>query len=206
MQHQWLSRRGTDSLILLFGGWALGASAFAGMGSDADALLVHDYRDLDDPLPEVGQYDHVDLVAFSFGVASAVHWMSAVAFLPERLVAISGTLSPADVDRGIAPEMIRATADSLSDDGFARFCRRAGLAGPAPAIDIVAARAELHAVIDRGPAPDHPIDRIWIPGHDRIIPTQAQETAWKSQEHSIRRCPGSHIPFGPEQNWAEWIR
>jgi len=205
MQQQWLSRRGTSSLILLFGGWAIGAAVYNRMVSDIDVMLVQDYRDLDDPLSVLAQYDRVDLVAFSFGVASAIHWSKGNGFQPTRLIAISGTLSPVNPDKGIRPAIIRATADNLSDDSFARFCRRAGLAGPAPTIDINAARAELHAVIDRGPAPDHPFDRIWIPQRDRIIPTQAQETAWKRQAHSVRQCPGPHIPFSPGQNWEEWI-
>ena len=205
MQHQWLLRRGTSRLLLVFGGWAIGSAAFAGMVSDVDVMLVQDYRDLDDPLPALSHYDRVDLVGFSFGVASAIHWAKGNGFRPTRRIAIGGTLSPANADKGLPPERIRATANNLSVDSFARFCRRAGLANSVPAIDIDFARSELHDVIDRGPAPDHPFERIWIPQRDRIIPTQAQERAWKLQGHSIRRCPGAHIPFGPGQNWEQWI-
>ena len=205
MKRQWLKRSDTANLILAFGGWALGAAPFGELTSDGDVLLVDDYNRLDDPLEELAQYDHVDLVAFSFGVASAAHWLARTGFQPARLTAISGTLSPAHADKGIAPDMIRATADGLCRDSFAKFCRRAGLECPAPTINIEAARAELIAVINRGPAPEIGFDRIWIPKQDRIIPPSAQETAWSQQQHAIRRIPGRHVPFRRGQSWAEWI-
>lgn len=205
MKRQWLSRSETALLTLVFGGWAVGAAAFDGLRGDHSVLLVQDYTRLDDPLPELAQFDDVNLVAFSFGVSSAAHWMSRVGYQPARRVAVAGTLFPADKERGIAPDLIRATADNLSDDSFARFCRRAGLKSAAPDIDIAAARAELHAIIRRGPAPDTRFDRIWIPQRDRVIPAAAQERAWSAQRHAIRSVPGPHIPFEKGQSWAGWI-
>ncbi|MES0864894.1 pimeloyl-ACP methyl esterase BioG family protein [Ruegeria sp. SCPT10] len=206
MKRQWLFRADSASLTVVFGGWAVGAAAFAGLSSDGAVLLVEDYTRLDDPLPELAQYDEVTLVSFSFGVASAAHWMAQTGFIPTRQIAISGTLWPADKDKGIAPDLIRATAENLSDDSFVKFCRRAGLKTPAPAIDIKAARAELGAIVERGPAPDAQFDRIWIPKRDRIIPTQAQVLAWDSQPHAIRYVPTPHFPFEVGQSWADWIK
>lgn len=205
MKRQWLTRTDRADLTLVFGGWALGTAPFNGLTGGGDVLFVDDYTQLDDPLPELAQYDRVELLAFSFGVASAAHWLDGTGLRPDRLVAVSGTLFPADADRGIAPDMIRATADQLSDDSFARFCRRAGLGGPAPALDIETARAELYAVIDRGSAPETTFDRIWIPERDRIIPTKAQEVAWASQPDAIRRIQAPHVPFRDGQSWAEWL-
>ncbi len=205
MKRHWLARSGTETLTLAFGGWALGPAPFANLSGGGDVLVVDDYSELDDPLPELAQYDRVDLIAYSFGVASSAHWMSMTGFAPQRRIAVAGTLSPADAQKGIAPEMIRATADQLSADSFARFCRRAGLEGPAPKIDIDAARAELYAVIDRGPAPETSFNRIWIPKQDRIIPTRAQETAWAGQQQAIRHVPGPHVPFRKGQGWADWL-
>ena len=206
MKKQWLSRADSASLIVVFGGWAVGAAAFARLSSDGAILFVEDYTRLDDPLPELAKYDEVTLLSFSFGVASAAHWMAQIGFTPTRQIAIGGTLWPADEDKGIAPDLIRATAENLSEDSFARFCRRAGLKSPAPAIDIAAARSELNAIIDRGPAPDTRFDRIWIPKRDRVIPTQAQVLAWNSQPHALRYVSAPHIPFDAGQSWTDWIR
>ncbi|WP_170429237.1 pimeloyl-ACP methyl esterase BioG family protein [Ruegeria arenilitoris] len=205
MKQRWLSRNGTNDLILIFGGWALGTAPFSGLVGGGDVLFVDDYTRLDDPLPDLEQYDDVDLIAFSFGVASAGHWLAQTGFRPKRLVAVSGTLYPADSERGIAPDMIRATADNLTESSFAKFCRRAGLDGPAPEIDVFAAQAELHAVIDRGDCPDVVFDRIWIPERDRIIPTHAQEAAWHDQLDAARSIAAPHVPFRRGQSWQEWL-
>ncbi|MCG7522175.1 pimeloyl-ACP methyl esterase BioG family protein [Ruegeria sp. Ofav3-42] len=205
MKQRWLSRSGTDDLILVFAGWALGAAPFTGLSGGGDVLLVDDYTRLDEPLDDLTQYDRVNLIAFSFGVASAAHWLTQSGFRPYRLIAVSGTLCPADAERGIAPEMIRATADQLTENSFTKFCRRAGMEGPVPAIDVDAARAELHAVIERGDAPEMAFDRVWIPQRDRVIPTHAQEVAWTSQQSAIRSISAPHIPFRSGQSWEEWI-
>lgn len=205
MKHQWLAQTGTNELILVFGGWALGAAPFVELFGDQDVLLVDGYTTLDTNLPDLTSYGHISLIAFSFGVASAVHWLRETGFIPNRLIAVSGTFSPADATHGIAPAMIRATAENLTPSSFAKFCRRAGLEPPAPALDVEAAKAELLAVIQRGPAPTMKFDRIWVPDQDRIIPTQAQHAAWATQQQAIRSLPGPHVPFRKGQTWAEWL-
>lgn len=204
MKHQWLSRSDGTDLTLVFGGWALGAAPFDGLTDADNLLLVQDYTQIDAPLPLDG-FDRVRLLAFSFGVVSAAHWLAQTGFRPDRLVAVSGTLNSASAEFGIAPEMIRATADNLSEASFTKFCRRAGLVARAPALDLNAARAELLAVIDRGAAPDPGFDRIWIPQRDRVIPTTAQEAAWADQSDIIRRVDTPHVPFAAGQSWAEWF-
>lgn len=205
MKRRWLIHSGTENVLVVFGGWALGGAPFVGIEATSDVLLVQDYTRLDDPLSDLDDYKHISLIAFSFGVASAAHWLDQTGRQPDRLIAVSGTLSPADSERGIAPDMIRATAEQLSADSFAKFCRRAGLDGPAPEIDIEAARAELYAVIERGPAPDPGFNRIWIPQRDRIIPTRAQEAAWEAHQEATRTIPGGHVPFRNGQSWEEWV-
>ncbi|WP_170574168.1 pimeloyl-ACP methyl esterase BioG family protein [Ruegeria atlantica] len=205
MKQRWLSRLGTKEVLVIFGGWALGAAPFESVAGDMDVLLVEDYTRLDDPLTDLVSFGRVNLLAFSFGVASAAHWLAQTGFRPDKLTAVSGTLSPADPECGIVPDLIRATAEHLSPANFTKFCRRAGLDGPAPEIDIDAARAELYAVIDRGTAPDTRFDRIWIPERDRIIPSQAQHAAWVTQQEAVRRISGAHVPFQSGQSWEEWL-
>ena len=205
MNHQWLARSEQSDLIFVFGGWALGARPFSDLTEPGNVLLAEDYTCLDDPLPDLAQFDRVDLLAFSFGVVSAAHWLRRTGFKPSRMIAVSGTLHPASTEYGIAPDVIRATADQLSRASFAKFCRRAGLTGDPPALNVEAARAELHAVIARGPAADPGFDRIWIPDRDRIVPTAAQDAAWRSSSNIIKRIAGPHVPFKSGQNWAEWL-
>ena len=205
MRREWLQRVGTGELTLVFGGWGLGVSPFAGMTGAGDVLFVEDYTLLDDPVAEVSGYDHVALLAYSFGVASAVHWMTEHGVQPDRKVAVNGTLYPADKDRGIAPEVVEATIAGLSEQSFAGFCRRAGVKGSVPEINVTAAQAELRMIMARGNAPDVSFDRVWIADRDRIIPTKAQERAWHGQEAVVRRISAPHQPFAPEQSWQEWL-
>ncbi|WP_372887250.1 pimeloyl-ACP methyl esterase BioG family protein [Shimia sp.] len=205
MKARWLHRDGGGVLTLVFGGWALGPAPFLTLSGAGDVLFLEDYRDLDHPLSQRDDYDELRLLAFSFGVVSAAHWLSRTGVQPARRVAVSGTLFPADHRRGIPPDRVRATAAGLSPVSFARFCQRAGHIGPAPQIDIAAAQAELLAVIDRGAAPDPGFDRIWIPRSDRILPTSAQVCAWQGREDAVRLIPGPHVPFRAGQSWTEWM-
>ncbi|MEC9198182.1 MAG: pimeloyl-ACP methyl esterase BioG family protein [Pseudomonadota bacterium] len=205
MRVQWLQRRGGSALKLVFGGWALGPGPFADLVGEADVLFVDDYRNLETPIAACDDYDELRLFAFSFGVAAAAHWMARTGTQVSRRVALSGTLYPAERARGIAPETVRATAEGLTTQSFAKFCTRAGLRGPAPEIDLTAARDELLAVIARGPAPETRFDRIWIPERDRIIPTAAQECAWQGQTEAVRRVSGPHLPVKAGETWDRWL-
>lgn len=205
MRRHWLARQGGSELTLVFGGWALGPSPFVVLADGVDVLVVDDYRDLSDDLPETADYDSVRMLAYSFGVASAAHWLGGRSLRPTRCVAVNGTLFPADAERGIAPEMVAATADGLTEASFARFCRRAGLAGDVPTLDIPAAQAELRNIAARGPAPGFEFDRVWIASRDRIIPTAAQEAAWAHIPQAIRRMDGPHVPFAKGQSWEAWF-
>lgn len=205
MEAQWLARTGSTDLLLIFGGWAIGAAPFQGLTGRGDVLFLDDYRQIDLSMAKIAGYQRVDLVGFSFGVAAAGHWMTQTGFTPDSKTAINGSLSPVDMRHGIAPEMVAATADNLSVQSFARFCRRAGYLGAAPEIDIPACQSELRAVIARGPAPAMAFDRVWIAEGDRIMPAKAQRAAWSGLSGDIRSHPGPHIPFQSGQSWEEWV-
>lgn len=145
MQCEWLQQAGSQDVIVVFGGWALGAAPFAGLQGDQDVLFVDDWRDLEAELPDLGPYRRRSLIAFSFGVAAAGHWLAAHPLGFDRKVAVNGTLDPVSVTYGIAPEVVEATAAGLSDASFAAFCRRSGV-NSAPVIDIDARREELRCV------------------------------------------------------------
>ncbi|MCT4554021.1 MAG: DUF452 family protein [Pelagimonas sp.] len=205
MKRHWLGQTGQGELTLVFAGWALGAVPFQGLRSAGDVLVVEDFTTLDDPLPEIAGYERLRLLAFSFGVASAAHWMAQHGVEPAQKVSVAGTLHPADADRGIAPELVEATAAGLTDTSFANFCRRAGLPVAAPQIDIPARQAELRTIAARGSAPQTAFDRIWIPSRDRIIPGAAQNAAWADQGQVIRPVNAPHVPFRTGQSWDQWF-
>ncbi|RNF36016.1 pimeloyl-ACP methyl esterase BioG family protein [Paracoccus methylarcula] len=205
MKRHWLQRNGARHLLIVFGGWGLGPGIFAGMQSRADLLVVEDYRQLDlDPMI-AASYEQSSLLGYSFGVASMLHWLHGTGWHPARLVAVNGTAHPASRDMGIAPEIIEATARSLSPASFAGFARRCGHSASLPAIDPDARQQELRAIIQRGSAPERSFDRIWIAERDRIIPPRAQIAAWSAQADAVRFLSAAHQPFAAGQRWEDWL-
>lgn len=204
MNVTWLKQTGASDLIVVFGGWALGSAPFSTLSGPQDILFFDDYRHLDAPVPGRETYNAITVFAFSFGVASALHWLEKTGFSPDRLIAVNGTPYPADAERGIAPDMIAATADQLSYASFLRFCRRAGSILPAP-FDIAARQEELRAIAHRGSAKPRKVDRIWISAKDRIIPTHAQRAAWTEQSDQVQEIDAPHMPFAAGQSWEGWL-
>ena len=203
MKAHWLHHTGTARLILVFGGWALGPSVFDGLDGAQDVLFVEDYRDLGTSLPQLADYDQVTLLAYSFGVASAAHWLAAHDVSVARKIAVNGTLFPSDETRGIPPAMVEATAQGLSPASFTKFCRRAG--AQVPEIDLIAAKAELLSIAARGAAPETAFDLAWIATRDRIVPPGAQRLAWSGRSDDVREMAASHQPFAAAQSWEQWI-
>lgn len=204
MKQQWLKRSGTDDLLLVFGGWGIGIAPFKGINGPQDVLFIDDYRGLD-TISAINDYAHVSLLAWSFGVAAATHWITQTGAKPDCLVAVNGTFWPADATRGIAPDVVEATASGLNTANFTKFCRRAGYRGDIPWQNHDTARDELGAIVKRGPAPEIAFDRVWISERDRIIPPTAQKTAWSSQNHAIRHINSTHTPFAAGQTWQGWL-
>ncbi len=204
MKTRWLQRDGADALILVFGGWALGAAPFAHLGGAADVLLLSDYRSLDFDLEPLRPYARRSLIAYSFGVATAGHALASGELNFGRKVAICGSLNPADEHLGIPPERVRQTADQLTETSLRQFARRAG--SPLPeASDIPALRDELHAVIARGPAPDPGFDRIWLGRNDRVFLPENLEAAWRMQTDRVRWLEAGHNPFAAFIDWRDLL-
>lgn len=204
MKTQWLQRNGADALILVFGGWALGAAPFAHLNGVADVLLLSDYRTLDfDPEP-LRPYARRSLIAYSFGVAVAGHVLRSAELAFDRRVAVCGSLHPADERFGIPPERVRQTAEQLTETSLRQFARRAGSPLPAHS-EIPALRDELHAVIARGAAPDPSFDRIWLGRNDRIFPPENLEAAWRDQSDQVRLLDTGHNPFSAFADWRDLL-
>ncbi|MTH95232.1 pimeloyl-ACP methyl esterase BioG family protein [Roseibium sp. RKSG952] len=205
MKTRWLKRQGSSRLILLFGGWATGSSVFESLQGSDDVLVVDDYRHLDLDPAVTDRYDTRSVLAYSFGVVSALHWFHATGYRPDRLVAVNGTPFPSCRDKGIDPDVLVATTNSLSQETLARFFRRCGMIIGNPNPDMEGLREELAVIIRRGAAAPLPFDRIWISTADRIIPSKAQTSAWSEQESAIRYINAPHQPFDATQSWEDWL-
>lgn len=197
MQATWVRRNGTARLLVVFGGWAVGADPFRHLARDCDLLFLDDYRDLDWEPGGLEGYDDRVLLAWSFGVPAYAHWSVGRADPFTRKVAANGTVSPVDRRAGIPPVIYRATHDGLNADSYQDFLTRAwGAEQPRAEIDVAARRSELAAVEQRGAAREVSFDRIWISGKDGIFPPANMTRAWAGQAGAVRTLPDApHVPF-----------
>lgn len=202
MKSQWLQRNGADDLIVVFGGWALGAAPFAHLSGSAEVLLLSDYRTLDFELETLHPYARRSLIAYSFGVAAAGHALASTELAFDRKVAVCGSLHPSDERFGIPPHRVQQTADQLTETSLRQFARRAG-SPPPEGSDIPALRDELLAVIARGPAADPGFDRIWLARADRIFPPENLKAAWRDQADRVRWLETGHNPFAAFTDWRD---
>lgn len=205
MLSQWIKQTGSDQLIVIFGGWALGAAPFQHLAGPQDVLFVDDFRDLS-PLPDLGKYAERTAVAFSFGVAAFCHWQAQNAFHFHRKTAISGSPTPIDRKHGIPPVIFDKTHDGLSADSFQQFlghCYNSNQ--PNLNIDVQARKAELAAVKSRGPAPAAAFDKIWVSTEDRIFPATNLRRAWADQSAKIQEIDAPHVPFAQWDKWDEVV-
>lgn len=195
MRADWLQRRGSADLILVFAGWAVGLDPFRHLRGAADVLVLSDYRD--ETLPEAlwAPGKRLSVVAYSMGVAVAARHLPRLR--PERAVAICGAPDPRAV---IGPAIYDATLAGLSPQSLAQFSRRAGAAVP-PGAEIAALAAELRALARRPAAAAPAFDRILAATGDRIFPRAAMATAWPGAE--IDWIAGGHSPFARWRDWQE---
>jgi len=188
-------------LILIFAGWGMDPKPFESLGRHGyDTAVVWDYADASPlPLPMLGRYSEICVLAWSFGVPYAARFIAANEdSLPiTRCVAVNGTLHPVDDSRGIPHTIFDGTLEALSERTLDKFRRRmAGGADAfrsfmahAPERTIESLAAELRRVKADGSAPDPSFDAVYISSDDRIIPTASQMVAWGSH-HSVTMLPG----------------
>ncbi|MEP3265317.1 MAG: pimeloyl-ACP methyl esterase BioG family protein [Hyphomicrobiales bacterium] len=205
MNHVWLKQNNEAThVIVVFGGWAVGSDVFSSLAGASDVLFISDYRDLNDNLPDLSAYSKRTLIAWSFGIASYCHWQENRADIFDRKIAINGTMTPVDRERGIPLLAMQKTIDTLSQNSFQVFLRRAHNAKvPEQRIDVGARKAELIAILERGDAPLQLWDRIWLSRKDRIFPLANMERAWEPQSDMIKTIDAAHVPFSFWQSWNE---
>ena len=153
---------------------------------DQDTLIVWDYTDLtlaDMPV----ENRSIDLIAWSMGV-----WAATQTLPTEQIVsaiAINGTPTPIDDERGIPSAIFDGTLATLSENGLARFRRRmcggasamANFMEHAPQRDLEDLRTELAALgnaIRTLPAKPFPWTQAVGCTNDKIFPIAAQQAAW----------------------------
>jgi len=216
---RWIRRKGNDRLLLFFNGWGMDGNTAASLdantppGFGRDVLLCYDYTVPGFPdgvADEIASYRERTLVAWSLGVrAAAEACLEGI----DRAVAVNGTLTPISADRGIAPEIFRATLEGWSEPNRERFYRRicggaeqlGRFRAMAPERSVEDQKAELAAIEER--ILQNPVtDASWqythavIGGRDMIFPPAAQQAAWEGCERTVI-ADMQHVPFFILDSW-----
>ena len=217
MQTCWLRRDGHPACLLFFAGWGMDPAPFqALLPENRDLLMVYDYRDLATPnladlLP--GQYQRLDLLAWSMGVWVASRLLAGVRQRFGATVAVNGTLTPIDDLRGIPAQAyasLLATFSPVTLDDFYQnmFSDPAELElflAHRPRRPAEAIQAELAALRDHylahGPAADIYSHKL-AGRRDRVFAVRAQVRAWGRE--SCQTFPGPHFPFYA-QSWEQLL-
>ncbi len=203
MNHRWIRRTdGAETVVIVFGGWAVGWAPFAHLEGPEDVLFVEDYRDLDHDLPDLSGYAQRWLLAYSLGVASFAHWVPDRALEFDRTLAVCGSLTPVDRRLGIPPQVYQATQDGLTQESFQAFLTLCfGTHQPKQQIDVKSRQDELAAIANRGLAPGYVFDQILIAERDRIWPASNLARAWVEQVEKVARIDAPHVLF---DRWSRW--
>lgn len=191
-------------LLLIFAGWGMDATPFAGLGPgySFDIAVAYDYTDGIGMSGDLSSYDEVMILAWSFGVIAADHFIAAHPELPiTSRIAVNGTLHPVDDSLGIPRATFNATLQGLSEASLLKFYRRmCGDAGafkaweevrPQRTIDSLRDELTAIAAMSGGTAR---WDKAIISTADRIIPPANQFAAWQQTGTYISEVDGPHLP------------
>lgn len=221
MKAEWIVRKGNTDLMLFFNGWGMDRRVANWLVSvwpdlpERDIAVLYDYRNLSIPAwlgEAMVAASSVDLVAWSLGVWAAVN--SELEKI-DRAVAINGTATPLDAERGIPPEIFAGTLESWNDANRKRFERR--MTGGVPPEIVDATRSDrdsadqqaellsLGEAVARFPAEptaSWKFSKALIGGRDLIFSAENQRRAWS--EAGIRVAEIAAMPHFPFTHIAGW--
>ena len=191
MKEAWLIKKsGHRHLILFMLGWGATPNAVHQLPfpEGYDVLCCYDHRKLR-PLnaADFAGYERIYLFAWSFGVWVAEQSCQELPL--HKAIAINGTPTPIDDERGIPSAIFDGTLATLSENGLARFRRRmcggasamANFMEHAPQRDLEDLRTELAALgnaIRTLPVKPFPWTQAVGCTNDKIFPIAAQQAAW----------------------------
>ncbi len=193
IQH-FVKRSQSDQLTLIFAGWGMDYNITNNINNlVGDLCVCYNYASLDfDPAP-LAQYTSITLVAWSMGVWAASRTITQHPELPiTSSLAINGTQSPIDAERGIVPAIFAATLANISDCGMERFYRRMcdskrdlfnHFDGCRPAArtmeDIAAELQALQEAVLSSEGVNYSWQSVVIGESDRIFTPENQKRAWE---------------------------
>lgn len=207
MQHEFIKKSGTNSLVILFAGWGMSPKPFYNIICNHDLLVVYDYNDFYFDLNIIEGYSNYYVFAWSFGVYAASEFISLHPNLPIGLkMAVNGTPFPIDDEKGIPENIFHGTLNNLSERSLLKFYRRMcrdnvqykDFLDNIPDREISSLHSELENMFNHSKSysyPDVIWDKVIIGANDLIFPPANQRRAWAASGKSrIIETGESHLP------------
>lgn len=201
MKQQLTVNNGSPRLILILSGWATDASTFSALNKEGyDIMVVYDYENADfDPAP-LRDYREIVVIAWSMGVVFVPAIIKRHPSLPfTKVIAVNGSLTPVDDNRGIPEAIFSATTLIDSPRALDKFYRRIyggqsaleALMPQKPDRDLPQLVDELHA-IKRFAVGNEVVDSdyrlfdlVIVSENDLIFPPENLKRSWLTVENRV---------------------
>ncbi len=194
MEKVYISHSSKPRLILVFLGWGMDATPFAGLSKNGyDILAISNYSryspdtDLPDLINELSSYREIVVIAWSFGVRIATDLLNMASGLPiTRTIAVNGTEKHIDDKFGIPQAIFDGTLQNLSPRSIWKFQRRMFVSSEAfasfqqmkPQRSFDSMLDELRTFASLQPAIHARWDYAIVGLSDAIFPSENQQNAW----------------------------
>ncbi len=213
-----LHKESSPKLILFFNGWGMDSgvlSHFDHRGYDVVMVSCYHQEISQKETVNIDDYDKVYLVAWSMGVYFALDFMHANANKIHYSVAINGTYSPIDDDKGILKAIFEGTIQNMNAQNLKKFNRRMFVTKTdferfekCHTTRLLDEQIEELKYIKDRCVPKvftHTFDKVFVAQNDRIILSENQNKAWENHPFVIKNdCP--HFPFYQLNNWSEILK
>lgn len=205
MRYKVISRSSSNRLILIYAGWGMDWRPFANLSHPGyDIIVVWDYTELTFDWKNYFRYDEICLIAWSMGVFAASITIHEIEPRITTRIAVNGTLTPIDDNRGIPTAIWRGTENALSPSTWRKFQRRmctsaqqyAAFADVAPHRTIQSLKDELYALETSTMFHVEQVmdwDLAIVSKHDGIFPAANQSRAWQGIA-PVRMLDVGHLP------------
>lgn len=202
MKHYFIQQKNYPKLTLFFAGWGMDEQPFIDYCPvESDLLICYDYRLLDFDFTLLQGYEEIRLIAWSMGVWAASVVLQHIDVSISESIALNGTMTPVDDNKGIPRTVFERTLAGLNDVAFEKFIRRMCLKrdkteaflAKRPTRRVAELKEELQKIEEQaeaGAVPAFKWGRAVIGRDDLIFITANQRNAWRDTgteviEHDI---------------------
>jgi len=126
MTPYWKRCSDQDELLILFNGWGCDETPYENINvGQRDFLILSDYTEINDiDFDFLDAYRQKTILAWSFGVYIASHFLATRQITCSRAIAVNGTPCPIDDQFGIPKAIFDGTLNSYNEENRRKFERR----------------------------------------------------------------------------------